>query len=206
MNVQSVKFRDIPELDDEFAQDVKEEYKTVDDLVKATREKLQGALDAKLENEKLNALSEALLEKATIAVPPQSMIDMEVEQSWKRYIQQIGLSEEQILQFLKFQNQTKEDITAPPWREAAAKSLRIQLIMEKIKEAEEFPVEEEEVNKVVEEQLKEITDQAQRDYYRTMIEDDLRFQKIAPFLQENNTFEEGEEVAYETFMSETYGA
>ncbi len=204
VNVQSVKFRDIPELDDEFAQDVKEEYKTVDDLVKATREKLQGALDAKLENEKLNALSEALLEKATIAVP-QSMIDMEVEQSWKRYIQQIGLSEEQILQFLKFQNQTKEDITAP-WREAAAKSLRIQLIMEKIKEAEEFPVEEEEVNKVVEEQLKEITDQAQRDYYRTMIEDDLRFQKIAPFLQENNTFEEGEEVAYETFMSETYGA
>ncbi|MBJ2356488.1 trigger factor, partial [Sphaerochaeta sp. S2] len=204
VNVQSVKFRDIPELDDEFAQDVKEEYKTVDDLVKATREKLQAALDAKLENEKLNALSEALLEKATIAVP-QSMIDMEVEQSWKRYIQQIGLSEEQILQFLKFQNQTKEDITAP-WREAAAKSLRIQLIMEKVKEAENFTVEEEELNKVVEEQLKDVTDQAQRDYYRTMIEDDLRFQKIAPFLQENNTFEEGEEVAYETFMSETYGA
>ncbi len=204
VNIQSVKFRDIPELDDEFAQDVKEEYKTVDDLVKATREKLQAALDAKLENEKLNALSEALLEKATIAVP-QSMIDMEVEQSWKRYIQQIGLSEEQILQFLKFQNQSKEDITAP-WREAAAKSLRIQLIMEKVKEAESFTVEEEELNKVVEEQLKDVTDQAQRDYYRTMIEDDLRFQKIAPFLQENNTFEEGEEVAYETFMSETYGA
>jgi trigger factor len=204
VNVQSVKFRDIPELDDEFAQDVKEEYKTVDDLVSATREKLQAALDAKLESEKLNALSEALLQKATIEVP-QSMIDMEVEQSWKRYIQQVGLSEEQILQFLKFQNQTKEDITAP-WREAAAKSLRLQLIMEKIKEAEAFPLEEEEVKKAMDEQLTEITDQAQRDYYRTMIEDDLRFQKIAPFLQENNTFVEGEEVSYETFMSETYGA
>jgi trigger factor len=204
VNVQSVRFRDIPELDDEFAQDVKEEYKTVDDLVKATREKLQAALDAKLENERLNALSEALLEKTTIAVP-QSMIDMEVEQSWKRYIQQIGLSEEQVLQFLKFQNQTKEDITAP-WREAAAKSLRIQLIMEKIKEAEKFTVEEEELNKVVEEQLKDVIDQAQLDYYRNMIEDDLRFRKIAPFLQENNTFVEGEEVAYETFMSDTYGA
>jgi trigger factor len=133
------------------------------------------------------------------------MIDMEVEQSWKRYIQQIGLSEEQVLQFLKFQNQTKEDITAP-WREAAAKSLRIQLIMEKIKEAEKFTVEEEELNKVVEEQLKDVIDQAQLDYYRNMIEDDLRFRKIAPFLQENNTFVEGEEVAYETFMSDTYGA
>ncbi|MGH0054198.1 MAG: trigger factor [Sphaerochaetaceae bacterium] len=204
VNVQSVKFRDIPELDDEFAQDVKEEYKTVDDLVKGTREKLQAALDAKIESEKLNAVSEALLERVTIAVP-ESMIDMEVEQSWKRYIQQTGLSEEQILQFLKFQNQSKESITAP-WREAAAKSLRIQLIMEKIKEAEQFPLDEEEVNKVMEEQLKEVSDQAQRDYYRTMIEDDLRFQKIAPFLQENNTFVEGEEVSYETFMSDTYGA
>ncbi len=203
VNVQSVKFRDIPALDDEFAQDVKEEYKTVADLVKGTKEKLQSALDAKIEQEKLNALSEELLKGATIAVPA-SMIDMEVEQSWKRYIQQTGLSEEQILQFLQFQNQTKEDLTAP-WRDAAEKSLRVQLIMEKIKEAEQFPLTEEEVNKVVEEQLSGVTDQAQIDYYKTMIEDDLRFQKIAPFLQENNTFEEGDEVAYETFMSDTYG-
>ena len=132
------------------------------------------------------------------------MIDMEVEQSWKRYIQQIGLSEEQMLQFLKLQKQTKEDVTAP-LRDIAAKSLRLQLIMEKIKEAEAFPIEEEEVDNAMDEQLKEITDQAQLDYYRTMIEDDLRFQKITPFLRENNTFVEGEEVAYETFMSETYG-
>ena len=31
--------RDVPELDDEFAQDVKEEYKTVADLVKGTKNK-----------------------------------------------------------------------------------------------------------------------------------------------------------------------
>ncbi|WP_332447511.1 trigger factor [Sphaerochaeta sp.] len=204
VSVSSVKFRDVPALDDEFAQDVKEEYKSVEDLVNATKEKLQKALDAKLEQEKLNALSEELLKGTTIAVPA-SMVDLEVEQSWKRYVKQTGLTEEQILQFLEFQKQTKEDVTAP-WREAAEKSLRVQLIMEKIKETEKFPLDEEELNKVVEEQLKDVTDESQKDYYRAMIEDDMRFQKIAPFLQENNTFVEGDEVAYADFMSQTYGA
>lgn len=202
--VSAVKFRDVPALDDEFAQDVKEEYKTVADLTKATREKLEKALEAKLEQEKLNALSEELLKGTSIAVPA-SMIDLEIEQSWNRYVKQTGLSEEQILQFLQFQQKTKEDVTAP-WREAAEKSLRIQLIMDKIKDTEKFAVDEEELNKTLEEQLKDVTDPAQRDYYKVMIEDDMRFQKIAPFLQENNTFVEGEEVAYETFMSQTYGA
>ncbi len=202
--LQSVKFRDIPALDDDFAQDVKEEYKTLDDLMKGTREKLQKGLDAKLEQEKLNALSDALLEKVTIAVPA-SMIDLEIEQSWKRYVKQTGLSEEQILQFLQFQQKTKEDMTAA-WRESAEKSLRIQLIMEKIKETEKFPLDEQEVNKAVEEQLKDVTDESQREYYKTMIEDDLRFQKIAPFLQENTTFEEGDAVAYEVFMNESLDA
>ena len=199
VNVESVKFRDVPALDDEFAQDVKEEYKTVDDLLKATREKLEKALEAKLEQAKLNALSDELLKGTTIAVPA-SMIDLEIEQSWNRYVKQTGLTEEQILQFLQFQQKTKEDVVAP-WREAAEKSLRIQLIMEKIKETEQFPLDEEELNKVLAEQLKDVTDESQRDYYKTIIEDDMRFQKIAPFLQENNTFTEGDEVAYDVFMS-----
>jgi trigger factor len=136
---------------------------------------------------------------------PASMIDLEIDQNWNRYVKQTGLSEEQILQILQFQQKTKEDITAP-WREAAEKSLRIQLIMDKIKDTEKFAIDEEELNKTLEEQLKDITDSAQHDYYKAMIEDDMRFQKIAPFLEENNTFVEGEEVAYETFMSQTYGA
>ncbi|MGE4524590.1 MAG: trigger factor [Sphaerochaeta sp.] len=202
--VSAVRYRDVPALDDEFAQDVKEEYKSVADLTKATREKLEKALEAKLKQVKLNALSEELLKGTTVAIPA-SMIDLEIDQSWNRYVKQTGLSEEQILQILQFQHKTKEDITAP-WREAAEKGLRIQLIMDKIKDTEKFAIDEEELNKTLEEQLKDITDPAQRDYYKAMIEDDMRFQKVASFLEENNTFVEGEEVAYETFMSQTYGA
>ncbi|MDD4573980.1 MAG: trigger factor, partial [Sphaerochaeta sp.] len=202
--LKALKFRDVPALDDEFAQDVKDEYKSVDDLVKATRKKLEDALEAKLEQAKLEALTDELLKGTEISVP-ESMIDMEVEQAWKRYVQQVGLTEEQIEQFLKFQQKTKEDLTAP-WRESAEKTLRIQLIMEKIMEKEQFTADEEEVQKVIDAQLGNVTDQAQIDYYRSMIEDDLKFQKIAPFLQEKNTFKEGEAIDYNEFMQNSFGA
>ncbi|MFA5447319.1 MAG: trigger factor [Sphaerochaeta sp.] len=200
----ALKVRDVPELDDEFAQDVKEEYKTVADLLKATREKLQGDLDTQLENVKFNNLSEKLMESATFAIPA-SMIDFEAEQSWNRYLRQIGLSEEQVLQFMNFQGKSREEIIAP-MREGAEKNLRMQLIMDKIKDEEKFEVDEEEVTKALEEQTKGITDESQLSYYRTMIEDEMRFAKIGPFLLENNTFKEGDEVAYDAFMDGSYNA
>ncbi|MDY0288186.1 MAG: trigger factor [Sphaerochaeta sp.] len=201
--LKALKFRDVPALDDDFAQDVKDEYKSVEDLVNATRKKLEDALQAKLEQAKVNALTEELLKGTTIAVP-QSMVDLEVDQAWKRYVQQTGLTEEQIEQFLGFQQKTKADLTAP-WRESAEKSLRVQLIMEKVMEKEAFTADAEEVQKVVDDQLGSVTDEAQMDYYRSMIEDELKFQKIAPFLQEKNTFTEGEAVDYYEFMQDTFG-
>ncbi len=201
--LKALKFRDVPPLDDDFAQDVKDEYKTVDDLVAATRKKLEDALTAKLESLKVEALTEELLKGTEISVPA-SMIDMEVDQSWKRYVQQTGLTEEQVEQFLSFRQQTKEDFTAP-WRASAEKNLRVQLIMEKVMEKEAFTADEEEVQKVIDQQLANVTDEAQINYYRTMLEDDLKFQKIGPFLLENNTFTEGEAVDYHEFMKDSYG-
>ncbi|MGI6437384.1 MAG: hypothetical protein ACOX0D_04985 [Sphaerochaeta sp.] len=40
--LKALKMRDVPELDDEFAQDVKDEYKTVADLVKGTEAEASG--------------------------------------------------------------------------------------------------------------------------------------------------------------------
>lgn len=199
----ALKTRDVPELDDEFAQDVKEEYKTVADLVKGTKEKLQEALDAKLESEKYKALYAELLKNTTIALP-ETMVQMELDQAWNRYVRQTGLTEEQILQFLSFQGQSKEDILTP-WREGAEESLRTQLILDKIKDEEKFEIDEEELKKLADEQLGSITDEEQRSYYLTMMEDDMRFSKTGPFLLENNTFTEGEKVEYNTFMDPSYG-
>lgn len=200
VETKQVKVRDIPELDDEFAQDVSEDYKTVDDLVKATKKKLESTLESHLKETQLSALLDKILEQVTIAVP-QSMVEMEVDSSWKRFVSQSGMSEEQILKFLEFQGQTKDDFTAT-WREPAEKNIRIQLVMEKVKEKENFTIDEKELEAEVEAQLQDVTDENTRSYYKAVIEDDMKIKKAGDFLLENNTLKDSKAISYEDFMAD----
>lgn len=199
VEMKQVKVRDVPALDDEFAQDVKEEYKTVADLVAATKKKLEETLTSRMDETKLNALFDEMLKDAKVVVPA-SMVDLEVEQNWNKFVRQSGLNEEQVLQFLQFQNQTKETVMGE-WREGAEKTLRIQLMMEKIKETEDFPVDEKEFEEACAEQLKDIQDEDQKKYYRDMIKDDMQFRQVGKFLLEKNTFKEDKAVSYDDFIA-----
>jgi len=199
VNVKSVKTKDIPALDDDFAQDVKEEYKSVADLVKATREKLELSLKERLDDEKFGKIADELTKNVTIALP-ESMIAFQLDRDWKNNIKQSGVSEEQFMKFLSYQKMTKEDILSK-WKPEAEKTLKVQLIMEEIKEKENFAVSKEELDKACDEQLKTVTDEEQKNYYRNMIEDDLKFHKVSEFLEKNNTFVEGEEKSFEVYMN-----
>ncbi|MGI6437385.1 MAG: hypothetical protein ACOX0D_04990 [Sphaerochaeta sp.] len=77
--------------------------------------------------------------------------------------------------------------------------------MSKIRDEEKFEIDEEKLNRLADAQLAGITDENQRAYYVSMMEDDMRFAKAGPFLLENNTFTEGEKVEYTTFMDPSYG-
>ena len=187
-------------IDDEVAQDVREEYKNVADLLAATNDKLAKNLESHLTETKLSAVLDKILEQVSIPVPA-SMIDIEVDSSWRRFVSQSGMPEAQVLKFLEFQGQTKEDFTAS-WRDAAQKNIRVQLLMEKITGQEGFTVEEQELDAEVERQLKDVTDEETKAYYRTMIEDDLKIRKAGDFLLEKNTITEGAPVSYEAFMAD----
>ena len=198
IDLKQVKVRDVPELDDEFAQDVSEDYKNVADLVSATKEKLEKSLESHLMETKLQRIIDRILEQVTISVP-ESMIEMDIDSSWRRFVNQSGMPEDQILKFLEFQGQTKEDFTES-WRGPAEKNLKVQLLMEKIKEKEGFTVEEQELEEELNAQLPEGTDENTRSYYKTIIEDDMKVKKAGTFLLEKNTFTEGETITYDAFM------
>ncbi len=199
VTVKVIKVRDVPALDDEFAQDVSENYKSVADLKKGTKEKLEESAEAHIKEEKLGNLIDALLEKTDFSVP-RSMIDAEVENSWRRFVSQSGMPEEQLMQYLSMSGQDKTAFTAA-WVPSAEKNLRVQLLIEKIKEKENFEVTEEELQKEVDVQLKDITDENTKKYYTEMIQDDLKTRMASDFLLEKNTFNETEEVSFEDFMS-----
>lgn len=198
VKVTEVKVRELPEVDDDFAQDVKDEYKTVADLKAGLKAKLEKNLEDKQKNDKADAIVKAIADKCTVAVPA-SMIEAELDQNWSRFVQQSGLPEEQLMQFFKMQNQTKEAVLEG-WREPAKEDIKKQLILEEIKKKENFTVNEEEYNKACEEQLKSIEDESMKEYYKTLIKDDMEFAMVVPFLLEKNTFKTDKKVSYKEYM------
>jgi len=200
ITLKQVQIREVPELDDDFAQDVSEQYKNVEDLQKATREKLEESLQHHLDEVRLGKIMDAILANVTITVPA-SMIEVEVDASWRRFVSQSGLPEAQLLKYLEFQGQTKADFTAQ-WKEGAEHNIKTQLVMDKIKEKESFEIDQAEVDAIVEKELKDVTDPDTRAYYVHMIEDDMKFKKVNEFLLANNTVDETSEVSYEDFMAQ----
>lgn len=200
ITIKEVKFRDIPALDDEFAQDVSEEYKTVKDLTDGTKAKLQEDIDVKMNRVKLEKILEKILETTEVAVP-KSMIEIELDSAWRRFVSQWGLAEEQVIQFLQMQGQTKEEIIES-WRKESEIGIRNQLILEKIKEKENFSIEEEKLNEELEKQLGSAeVDEQTKNYYRPIIEDDMKISKTNDFLLEKNKFVEKDKVSYKDFIT-----
>ena len=201
VKVNEVKYRDIPEVDDDFAQDVKDEYKTVEDLKNGIKAQLESSLEEAMKNNKSNAILNAIAANADFAIPA-SMIDAEVENSWHNFVRQSGIPEDQLMKFLEMQGQTKAQFTEA-WREPAKADIRKQLILDAIRKKEDFKIDEEKYAKTCEEEIKESYSDEQKEYMKSMIKDDMQYSMTVPFLLENNTFKEGKTLSYKEYMTPT---
>ena len=185
--VKEVKYKEVPELDDDFAQDVKDEYKTVDDLLKATRKQLEDNAEEGNKAAKLDAVIKALLEKTENDVP-KSMVEAQLEQDWQNFISRFGMSEEDVLKIMGAQGGGKENFLETR-RADTLQNIKGQLIIEQIKEEQKYEVSEEEI----EAELKNYGEDINKDNpnYESMkiyAEDDVKYRKARDLLLESNTF------------------
>ncbi len=195
IKLNELKKRELPEVDDDFAQDVKEEYKTVADLRNGVKADLEKELEETLKRRKQEALMKALIEKTTISVP-KSMIDVTLENDWSNFVRQSGLSEDKLLSFFRAQGQDKESFMEG-WREPATLDIKKELILSKISEKEDFPVTDEEIEKEGGESLQKMEDEKAKESYKEYIKDNLKYSKTLPYLMENNTFKAEKTLSYE---------
>ncbi len=204
--IKAVKEKQLPELDDELAQDVNEKFETLDDLRKDIKKQLKEKAAAKIDGSKMEQIIDKLVESSDIDLPA-SMIKAEQENNWRNFLQQSQVQEEQMLQFLEMQGQTKEQMLES-WKENAAKSLKSQLIFNKIIEDEKIEVSDDEM----EEEIKK-----QAEMYNMPVEDlkksfgeaglkeylssDIKQKKVADFLLKNAKITKSEEkVDYDDLM------
>ena len=193
--IKEVKVRELPELDDEFAQDVKEEYKTVKDLTDATRKELQAHADEENSAVKLESALDAILAKTEIALPA-SMVEAELEQEWKDFVKRFGgVSENEIISYLTANGGGKEQFLDTR-RASVEKTLKSQLILEQIKKEQNYKASDEEIEEEVKKFDKDLAkDNPNYEVYKMYAEDSILFDKAKNYLIENNNFKAVEKKA-----------
>ncbi len=143
VKIHEIKTKELPELDDEFAQDVSEfdtleEYR--EDIKKNLFEEKEAAAKRAKEDEAIRKVAES----ATIEIP-EAMIDTQVEMMIDEFAQRIsqqGLSFEQYMQFSGVTMEKMKEQVRPD----AVSRIQSSLALEKIAEVENIEVTEEDID------------------------------------------------------------
>jgi trigger factor len=133
VKVTTLKVKNLPELDDELAQDVSEKYKTLVDLKTDVRAQLEKRLSDRLRQLREKGVVDGLLSRATVDLPV-SMVNAELAMRWENLKRQMGMdSDEKVDRVLSYSGKTRADLFAE-WRPNAETAIKTRLILEKLVE------------------------------------------------------------------------
>ncbi|RDW21645.1 trigger factor [Oceanobacillus chungangensis] len=144
VKIHEVKFKELPELDDEFAKDVDEEVETLDELKKKKREQLEAELKQDVENQKREDLIAKASDNAQVDIPD-AMVETELEQMVREFEQRLQMQGMTLEMYTQFSGQD-EAALKEQMKEDAAKRVKTNLTLEAITKAEDINVTDEDVN------------------------------------------------------------
>jgi trigger factor len=207
VTVTRVRVRDVPELDDEFAQDISEEFETLEDLRKDVKKRLEQTAESRIRARKI----EQLLEQIATATPveiPVSMVETELQQSWYNLAQQYRVTTEQLEQLLTMQGKTRDEIF-DEWRPAAEERIKRSLIVQKMIEIEGIEVSEEDAEAEVRKDAEERSADPEQilEYYRNQgmlsyLQNEIAERRLFDAVLESAKIKKGEKIAYVDLIGE----
>lgn len=164
--VKAVKERQLPEIDDELAQDISDKYESLDDLKKDIKNRLEETVKSHVRQSKADALVEQIIENSQVT-PPESMVAAELQSSWRNFVNRFGVPESQVVQLLQQQGRSPEELFQE-WRPEAEKALKGRLLINKIIEAEQIEVSDEDVDARLKQQAESssMSFEEAREYYQ----------------------------------------
>ena len=143
VTVTAIKLRDIPTLDDDFAQDCDEKYKTLDDMKADIKRNMETAKNRKLREIKNNSLLEQLVEKNPFEIPA-SMLAAELDGRWNMMAQQFQTTPEQLEKMITASGQSKETMLKE-WTGDSEKMLKSRIIVDALIREKNISVTPEEI-------------------------------------------------------------
>ena len=148
ITLNELKEKKLPDLDDDFAQDVDEKFKTLDDLRNSIRQRLEKNLESQLRNLKINKILEKIMENTPVVLP-ESMVRAEFDSRLRNLARQIGADTEKVRQML---SETGDGLGSieEQWRPSAEKDLHSRLIVEKLVEDQHIEASDEDMERELE--------------------------------------------------------
>lgn len=185
VTVKEIKVKELPELDDDFAQDVSD-FDTMEEYKEDLKKKLLENKEADIKRQKEEEVVAKIAENAQMDIP-EPMVDAQVRQMTQEFAQRIqsqGLSMQQYMQFTGM----TPDKMAEELRPQALQRIQSRLVLEAVVAAENIEATEEEIEKDMEnmaamyqmelDKLKDLV----REEEKKQIALDLAVQKAADFV------------------------
>lgn len=157
VTVKSIVVKELPEINDEFASDISE-FDTLAEYKEDIKAKLLKQKETNKTSQIEQKAIEAAVKNAKIEVPD-AMIEEQVERNVKAFASRMQAQGLQLEQYLQFTGQTIDSFKEN-FKQDAASQISSRLVLEKIAEAENITVSDEELD----EELKSIAEQYKMPY------------------------------------------
>lgn len=147
VKIKEIKVKELPELDDDFAQDVSN-FDTIAEYKEDLKKKLTENKEEALKREREEAVIGKIIENAQMDIPEQ-MVDAQTRQMTQEFAQRLssqGLSIDQYMQFTGLTPQKMLEELKPQ----ALKRIQSRLVLEAVVAAENIEITEEELDKEIE--------------------------------------------------------
>lgn len=151
VTVKEIKYKELPELDDDFVQDVSE-FNTVDEYKSDVKAKITERKENEAKAAKEDTVIEKIIDSSKMDIP-QAMVDLQLDnmvEDYARRLQQQGLSIQQYMQYTGLTVDKLKEQMEPQ----AVKRIQSRLVLEAIASAENIEVTDADVDKEIEEMSK----------------------------------------------------
>ncbi|MFO8043849.1 MAG: trigger factor, partial [Alkalispirochaeta sp.] len=207
VTITRIRQRDLPDLDDEFAQDISDDFETLDDLRKDVRRKLEKNAESRVRSQKIDELMTQIVEASTVEVPA-TMVDTELEQSWQNLAQQYRVTPEQLDQLLQMQGKTRDEIFEE-WRPAAIERIKRSLLVQKMIENEGIEVSEEDAEEEIRKDASERSADPDQiiEYYKSQgmlnyVQQEIAERRMFDKVLEESKVKKGDKISYVDLLGE----
>ncbi|MBS4208924.1 trigger factor [Bacillus sp. FJAT-50079] len=193
VKLHEIKTKELPELDDEFAQDVDEEAETLEELKTAIKERLTKSKESEAEQKTRDSLVDQATANAEIDLP-EIMVNNEVDRMMQEFEQRLQMQGMNLELYFQFSGQ-EEEALREQMKEDAEKRVRMNLTLEAIAAAENLEADEETVNEELN-KMAEMYNMPAEEIQKLLggsldnLKADLKVQKAVEFLVENSKTKE----------------